>query len=97
MCRFILGLLALSLDDRDLPCRPSRWDTLRFAPVVWTVVEGVSAELEDDLVGDEEDVVADVDLMLRGEGDRVREVGNDSHRRREPGYSRDGASFDAPP
>lgn len=46
MSRFILGLLAISLDERNCQARSSQWETLRFATIAVSIAGAFEANLE---------------------------------------------------
>lgn len=54
MSRFILDLLAITLEDGSSQLRTSEWRTLRFASVVKTATEDLSADLQESFLEAEE-------------------------------------------
>ena len=68
MSRFILGLLALTLNDEDNHMPTSQWGTVRFATVAATLAGDVDTDLPEGISMDDGDVAdpESVDAGVQG-------------------------------
>lgn len=65
MSRFILGLLALTLNDEDNHMDTSQWGTVKFATVAATLAGDLETDVPDGVNMDDDDV-ADPDTVDAG-------------------------------